>query len=98
MKNRTKAKRAFALTFGVTLLLFFGFGAGLVAAYRTRRVCDGRRAESAYVRLAEEIRPAFPSEPAALMPPAATEPERRVWLPYPLRLLRAIGEAWEPSR
>ena len=76
--------------------MLIGVLAGLVADVRTRRVCDGDRAESLYTRLAEAIRPPLPelSEPT---PTELTEPVRCSWLPYPIRLLLSFAEALESA-
>ena len=93
---RRRAVRAFVLTFWITAVVLAGTWAGLVADVRTRRVCDGDRAEGIYTHLAEAIRPPMPelSEPA---PAAPTEQEPGGWLPYPLRLLAAFAEALEAA-
>ncbi len=91
---RRRAVRAFVLTFFITVILLMSAWAGLVADARTRRVCDGRRADRVYAQLTEAIRlPA--ADPGAAVPAPVAPPasEQTAYLPYPLRLLRAFCTA-----
>lgn len=96
---RRRAARAFVLTFFITAILLAGVWAGLVADVRTRRVCDGYRAERVYAQLAEAVRlPAAEIRADAALPPAPPVPpdiDRTAHLPYPLRLLCAFCAALE---
>lgn len=91
---RRRAVRAFVLTFWITAVLLAGAWAGLVADVRTRRVCDGDRAERVYMHLAEAIRLTLPAVPDPT-PTAPTGSTGQGWLPYPIRLMWAFGEALE---
>ena len=93
---RRRAVRAFILTFWITAVVLAGAWAGLVADVRTRRVCDGNRAESVYTRLSEAIQPPLPAESGAAAP-EPDDPGPQGWLPYPLRFLLAFGEALEET-
>ena len=90
---RRRAVRAFVLTFWITAVMLAGVWAGLVADVRTRRVCDGDRADGIYTNLAEAIRPDLPPDPE---PTAPTESTGETFVPYPIRLLWALIEATVP--
>ncbi|MBR3290240.1 MAG: hypothetical protein IKI63_05645 [Clostridia bacterium] len=95
---RRRAVRAFVLTFFITVILLMSAWAGLVADARTRRVCDGRRAERIYTRLADAVRPPAVDFDDTGLPSAPTESDRTVYQPYPLRLLEAFLAALDEER